>query len=163
YRIPLFNALAERVELKVVFLRATNPDRPYGSHADEHRFAAEVLPGRDLTVAGRWLVLSRGVRAALRRANPDAVLLGGWNQPAFWAGGRWARRRPVPIALWVESTGRDARSGRLEPAKKALLRAASAFVVPGSAAHDYLRGLGIAEGRIAVAPNAVDPRIFGVE
>jgi glycosyltransferase involved in cell wall biosynthesis len=162
YRIPLFNALAGRLDLSVLFLRASNPDRPYGSHADEFRFDSRVLAGRDLTVGGRWLVLNRGVRAALRAADPEVMLLGGWNQPAFWAAAVWARRRRVPAVLWVESTGRDARSGKLEPAKRMLLRAAAAFVVPGSASRDYLRKLGIPEARIVVAPNAVDPAIFGV-
>src|SRR5262249_60431761 len=86
----------------------------------------------------------------------------GGTEPAAGRAGLGAGRGRRPIALWVESTGRDARSGGLETAKKTVLRAASAFVVPGSAAHAYLRGLGIAEERIAVAPNAVDGQIFGV-
>ncbi len=159
YRIPLFNALAERLELRVLFLAERNPDRPYRLHEEEIRFGWEVLPGRDLTVRGRWLVLNRGVLRRLRGA--DVLLLGGWNQPAFWLAMAWARARRVPVVLWVESTGRDRRSGRLEPAKRALLRAADAFVVPGRAAYAYLQGLGVDASRIAVAPNAVDAAIFG--
>src|SRR5262249_34584579 len=72
----------------------------------------------------------------------------------------WARVRRVPSILWVENTGRDARSGRLEAAKRGLLGSVDAFLVPGTASAAYLRGLGVDAARIAVAPNAVDPAIF---
>jgi phosphatidylinositol alpha 1,6-mannosyltransferase len=67
----------------------------------------------------------------------------------------------VPAILWVESTGRDLRSGRLEAVKRRLLGAVDGFVVPGTAAFDYLQSLGVSAERIAVAPNAVDTDIFG--
>ena len=160
YRIPLFNALADRLDLTVLFLRERNPERPYELHEDELRFVRHVLPGADLTLRGRWIVLNRGVARALHRARPDVLLLGGWNQPAFLAA---LLRSRVPAILWVESTVSDRRSGRLEPLKRLLLRRVAAFVVPGSASRDYLRGLGIPAERIVVARNAVDPAIFGVE
>jgi glycosyltransferase involved in cell wall biosynthesis len=159
YRIPLFNALAERVDLTVFFLRERNPDRPYALHADELRFRHRVLPGVDITLRGRWLVLNRGVSGALRGA--DAVVLGGWNQPAFWAALAWCRARRVPAILWVESTSRDRRTGRLEPLKRILLRSVAACIVPGAAARAYVESLGVPSARIRVAPNAVDPAIFG--
>ncbi|MGH2933061.1 MAG: glycosyltransferase family 4 protein [Gaiellaceae bacterium] len=159
YRIPLFNALAGRVDLRVLFLRERNPDRPFDLHRDELHFAWDVLPGFDVTVGGRWIVLNAGVLRRLRDA--DALVLGGWNQPAFLTAAAWARRRRVPTFYWVESTGHDARSGRLEGAKRGLLRSAAGFVVPGTAAREYLEGLGIAPDRIATAPNAVDAKIFG--
>jgi glycosyltransferase involved in cell wall biosynthesis len=160
YRIPLFNALADRLDLTVLFLRERNPDRPYALHAEEFRFDWRVLRGTDVTLGGRWLVLNVGVLRALRALRPAAVVLGGWNQPAFWTALAWARARGVPVLVWVESTGRDRRSGRLDPAKRVLLRAAAAFIVPGTASRDYLRRLGVEESRIGLAPNAVDAAIF---
>ena len=159
YRIPLFNALAERLDLRVLFLRERNPERPYELHADELRFDWSVLPGFDVTVRGRWLVLSRGVVRALRGAN--AVVLGGWNQPAFWTSLAWCRARAVPAILWSESTEPDRRSGRHERLKRTMLRIPASFVVPGVAARSYLERLDVASGRIVVAPNAVDAAIFG--
>lgn len=159
YRIPLFNALAERADLRVVFLRERNPERPFDLHRDELRFSWEVLPGRDVTVRGRWIVLNASVARRLRGA--DAVVLGGWNQPAFLEAAVWARARRIPALFWVESTGADARSGRLERQKRRLLGAAGGFVVPGSASRAYLESLGVPAHRITTAPNAVDPAIFG--
>jgi glycosyltransferase involved in cell wall biosynthesis len=159
YRIPLFNALARRVDLRVLFLRGRNPDRPYELHLDEIRFEHRVLSGTDLTVRDRWLVLNGGVSRSLHGS--DAVVLGGWNQPAFWEALAWCRVRRVPSILWVESTGRDRRTGRLEPVKRALLRGVAAFVVPGAAARAYVESLGVPAAHIRVAPNAVDSDIFG--
>jgi len=132
YRIPLFNALSGRVDLHVLFLRERNPDRPYDLLADEFRFAWSVLPGFDVTVRRRWLVANRGVVRAL--GGSDAVVVGGWNQPAFWTALAWCRARRVPAVLWSESTSPDRRSGRHERLKRAMLRIPDAFVVPGKAA-----------------------------
>jgi glycosyltransferase involved in cell wall biosynthesis len=157
YRIPLFNALASKVELEVVFLARRNPERPYELHEEEMRFRWRVLQHRELTVGGRWLLLDRGVTAALRGA--DAIVLGGWNQPAFWLALAWARTARVPAIGWVESTLSDTRSAPTWSAKRALAHLHSAFVVPGAAAREYVEALA-PHARIAVAPNAVDAELF---
>jgi glycosyltransferase involved in cell wall biosynthesis len=63
----------------------------------------------------------------------------------------------------VESTARDARpeARPLEVAKRAMIRGASGFFVPGRAAAEYVRSFGVPEDRIALAPNSVDAEIFG--
>jgi glycosyltransferase involved in cell wall biosynthesis len=164
YRVPLFNALAEQpdVELRVFFLAPTDPRRSYRVHDDEHRFEEETLGGFELRLGARWIVLSPRVIPALQRFRPDAVIVGGWNQPAFLLALLWGRARRKPVVSWVESTARDARSGApaLELAKRALIRAFEGFVVPGRASADYLGTFGVPPDRIAVAPNAVDPAIF---
>jgi glycosyltransferase involved in cell wall biosynthesis len=161
FRLPLFTALAAEpgVDLRVFFLAENDPRRNYPSY--EHAFASEVLPGKDALVGGRWLVVNVGVLGRLRRFRPDVVLVGGWNQPAFWQALLYARAARVPLVVWVESTARDERAGRgpAELAKRAVVRAASAFVVPGRAAAEYVRSLGANE--VAVAPNAVDLEVFG--
>ena len=154
FRIPLWNALAERVDLRVLLLAERDPRRAYDLHRDEWRFDAQVLPGRDVLLRGRWLVLNRGVRNGLRGA--DAVLIGGWNQPAFFQ----ASRAGLPYALWVESTARDERRGRLEWLKRRLLASAAGVVVPGTAGREYVLGLGVGADRVAVAPNAFDLTAF---
>jgi glycosyltransferase involved in cell wall biosynthesis len=164
YRIPLFNELAARpaVDLRLVFLSRTDPRRNYAFDSDEFRFDWRVLPGTELHRGLHWVVFSRGVRRALSRARPDVLIVGGWNQPAFWRAFLWARRTRTPLVLWVESTARDTRSGAgpLEAAKRFAVRSAAAFLVPGQAAAEYVESLGVARDRIAVAPNAVDLSIF---
>jgi glycosyltransferase involved in cell wall biosynthesis len=159
YRIPLFNALAERVDLRVLFLRERHPDRPYDLHQEEHRFEWRVIPGIQWTIRTHWFVFNVSIGGRLNHA--DVVVLGGWNQPAFWEALIWCRLRGVPTIVWSESTHRDQRSGRHEPIKRRLLRGVDAFVVPGAAAQSYLSSLGVPAEHITVAPNAVDPAIFG--
>lgn len=165
YRIPLFNALAAEpdVELRVLFLADRDPRRPfYELHRDEWRFDARTLGGPQLRRGGRWLVLSRGVGRELSRFRPDAVAVGGWNQPAFWRALLHARTRRVPLLVWIESTLRDARveRGPLALARRAMVRAAAGTFVPGRAAAEYARSLGLPEERIALAPNAIDASVF---
>jgi glycosyltransferase involved in cell wall biosynthesis len=156
FRIPLWNALADRVELRVLFLSERDPRRAYDLHEEEWRFDSRVLPGRSLLARGRWLVFNRRLQAELRQFRPDALLIGGWNQPAFFQ----AARSRAPYVLWVESTARDERRGHLEPVKRRLLASAAGVLVPGTAARDYVAGLGVEPDRIAVAPNAFDLTAF---
>jgi glycosyltransferase involved in cell wall biosynthesis len=159
YRIPLFNALARLVELDVLFLRERNPERPYYDlHADELQFAWRVLPGFDFTVRSHWVVANRGLPHEL--AACDVVMLGGWNQPAFWRAFVRAKRAGKPCVVWVESTHADERRGWFEGAKRKLLGRVDAFVVPGEASRRYLVGLDVPPGRITIAPNAVDAPLF---
>jgi glycosyltransferase involved in cell wall biosynthesis len=155
FRIPLFNALAERLDLRVVFLRGRQPSRRYRLHEEEMRFAWRVLPGLRFGGGSRWVVTNVGVGRALRGA--DVALVGGWSQPAFWQALGWARGRPVLV--WVESTLRDARPGFGDRAKRLFARRAAAFVVPGQAAEEYVRSL-VPDAEITVAPNAVDAGLF---
>jgi glycosyltransferase involved in cell wall biosynthesis len=164
YRIPLFNALADRIEFRALFLARADPRRPYYElHEEEWRFAYRVLAGRQLRHGSRWVVLSRGVGRELADFQPDAVGVGGWNQPAFWQASAYCRRHGIPLLVWVESTARDARSESrpLELAKRTLIRRASGFFVPGQASAEYVRSFGVPEGQVSLAPNAVDAEIFG--
>ena len=164
FRVPLFNELAARdgIELRVLFLSLRDPKRPYPVLHDEFAFEWEALPGRDLLHGSRWVVGNAGVARALRKSRPDVIVLGGWNQPAFWRAALLARRARVPYLVWVESTERDARSGfaGFEAAKRALLRGAAGALVPGRASAEYVARLGVPRERVRIAPNAVDERPF---
>ena len=157
FRIPLFNALAERLELRVAFLRERQPSRRYRLHEDELRFEWRVLPGLRLGGGSRWLLVNRGVGGAVDGA--DVVLLGGWNQLAFWQALATARIRRTPALVWVESTLHDARPGFARRAKRLFARTADAFVVPGGAAEAYVRSFA-PQADVTVAPNAVDMELF---
>lgn len=157
FRIPLFNALAQRLELRVVFLRRRQPSRSYRLREEEMRFEWRVLPGVNLGGSSRWVVVNAGVARGVRGA--DAVLVGGWNQPAFWQALALASMRRKPVLVWVESTLRDARPGFAERAKRVFARRAAGFVVPGRAAEEYVRSL-VPEAQVVVAPNAVDAELF---
>ncbi len=165
YRIPVFNALAERkeIDLHVMFLSENDASlRQWRVYKDEIKFSHEVLPSWRQRLGGYNLLLNRGVFSALNRIAPDAVLCGGYNYLASWESACWTRIQRVPLLLWSESTALDKRRGHrvVEFMKRRFLSLCKAFVVPGRSALQYLQELGIPDERIFTAPNAVDMQLF---
>jgi glycosyltransferase involved in cell wall biosynthesis len=165
YRIPVFNALAQRpeIDLHVVFLSENDPTlRQWRIYKDEIRFQYDVLPSWRRRLGGYNVLLNRGVHSALTRIKPDVVLCGGYNYLASWQAAYWARVHRVPLLLWSESTAFDQRRGYrfVEFIKTRFLSLCAAFVVPGRSSLNYLKDLGIAEAKIFTAPNAVDISLF---
>ncbi len=161
FRIPLFNALSARAEFRTLFLAHSDPRRRhYELHEHEWRFDHRFLRGLSVRVRGRWVVVNRGVLRELRAFRPDAVGVGGWNQPAFWQALVYCKVARVPLLVWIESTERDARpeSPPLELAKRTLIRGAAGAFVPGRASAEYARLLGVSD--VEIAPNAVDAAFF---
>ena len=165
YRIPVFNALARipEIDLHVVFLAESDPGlREWRVYKDEIRFSYQVLRSWRQRIAGHKLLLNRGMKEALRGANPDAILCGGYNYPAAWQALRWARKNQIPFMAWIESTAQDVRSRKatVEFLKNRFMRACRAFVVPGKSSLQYVMNYGTREEIIFVAPNAVDSELF---
>ena len=165
YRIPVFNTLARReeIDLHVVFLAESDPGlRQWDIYKDDIRFSYQVLPSWRRRLGRYNLLLNWGLSSALDEGSPDAILCGGYNYLASWECLRWAQAREVPFYLWVESTARDRRNGRLltESFKRSFLRRCSGFVVPGTSSREYLRSFGIADERVFTSPNAVDNNFF---
>jgi glycosyltransferase involved in cell wall biosynthesis len=165
YRIPVFNALAQRpeVDLHVVFLSETDPTlRQWQVYKNEINFHYDVLPSSRLRLGRHSLLLNRGLHSTLRRLNPDVLIAGGYNYPACWSAAYWAKARAIPFLLWTESTIHDHRRNYalVESIKKRFLHLCAAFVVPGKSSLHYLQHLGISKERITIAPNAVDTKLF---
>ncbi|MGA9815035.1 MAG: glycosyltransferase, partial [Terriglobales bacterium] len=165
YRIPVFNALAQReeIDLHVIFLAESDPKlRDWLVYKDEIRFSYQVLPSWRWKFAGHNLLLNRGLKKGLQGAAPDAILCGGYNYLASWQALQWARQRRIPFILWVESTERDIRSRNrvIEFLKRKFMKGCSAFVVPGKSSLQYVMNYGVLESDIFTAPNAVDTDLF---
>jgi glycosyltransferase involved in cell wall biosynthesis len=165
YRIPVFNALAQRngIDLHVIFLSETDySQRQWRVYKDEIRFPYEVLSSWRRRLGRRNFLLNWGLETALRQARPDFIICGGYNYVASWQSKSWARRNDVAFSLWCESTSRDFRKGyRLtEFYKKQFFRHCDAFVVPGKSSSEYLKDFGVPEQLIFTAPNAVDTELF---
>jgi hypothetical protein len=114
YRIPVFNALAERreIDLHVMFLSENDATlRQWRVYKDEIKFQYDVLPSWRQRLGRHNILLNRGVISALNKINPDAVLCGGYNYLASWESAGWARAHRVPLLLWSESTALDNRRG----------------------------------------------------
>ncbi len=165
YRIPVFNLLSRQagIDLRVIFLAETDPSlRKWAIYKDEIQFSYEVLPSWRWWGGKRGLLINRGLRAALGKANPEAIICGGYNYPASWQALRWSRNNNVRFVLWSESNREDQRgkSRIVDWLKRKFVRSCDGFVVPGKSASTYLSDLGVRAEDIFVAPNAVDNEFF---
>lgn len=165
YRIPVFNALAQRKELDlhVIFLSETDPARrQWHVYKNEIEFHYQVLPSWRGRFGKYHALINRGVLKAFERIMPDVIVCGGYNYLASWQTAIWAKFRHVPMLLWTESTAHDQRNGRalVEILKTRFMQLCDGFVVPGAASADYLKNRGVAHERIFHAPNAVDIELF---
>jgi glycosyltransferase involved in cell wall biosynthesis len=165
YRIPVFNELARQsgIDLHVVFLAENDPTlRQWTVRKDEIHFSYEVLPAWRRRIAGHNILLNRGVARSLEQRMTDHILVGGYNYLASWQALAWARRKQIPVLLWVESTGQDKRGHHrpVEFAKAAFMQRCDRFVVPGRSSLEYLMSYHLPRRAIFTAPNAVDIEFF---
>lgn len=165
YRIPVFNALAQNpeIDLRVIFLAKTDPStRQWRIYAEEIKFSYEILPSWRTRLKKYNLLLNQKVAVALRNANPDVIICGGYNYLASWQALRWAKHNRVPFLLWSESTANDNRAGHrvVESLKKKFFDKCDGCIVPGTSAGEYGRRMNVDPERIFVAPNAVDNHLF---
>ena len=165
YRIPIFNALAQRddVEPHVIFLSETDPSlRQWRIYKDEIQFSYQVLPASRRRIGKYNLLLNWDLSRALEASRPDVLLCGGYNYISSWNAAFWARRRHLPLLLWSESTSGDMRNRRsaVEFLKKRYVNRCDGFVVPGQSSLLYLAMLGVPKEKIFTAPNAVDIDFF---
>ena len=165
YRIPVFNALAKHpeIELRVIFLAKTDPSiRQWRVYTEEIRFAYEILPSWRTRLQKYNLLLNQKVVNALRKAEPDTIVCGGYNYLASWQALRWATRNHVRFVLWCESTANDHRSRHrmVERLKRNFFDKCDGCIVPGTAAESYARQMGVSPENIFISPNAVDNDLF---
>lgn len=162
YHTPILNRLAQRVDLRVIYMSRVHPlagngddsgahDDPWGEpptfRHEYHRSAAIRSRSSDFRTQ-----VSFGVSARLERARPDVVLFSSWGplmlEPLAW---RLARGRRV--VMWAESTVRSGllRGRMSQLARRVLLQRIDAFVANGSQAAAFLHQMGVADDRVVVS------------
>lgn len=162
YRVPVWRELSQLCDLEVALLE------------DDARLSADVAANRGADwrsdrvrdVRIRSLPTLRLARGEARfyaltrvpRIRQDAVLLGGWESPAYWQlllVARLTGRRVVGFYESIQRTQRH-RRGPIAAARRWYFRSLDAVVVPGVEARDALTAMGVDAGRISVGFNAVD-------
>ena len=152
YHTPILNALADRVDLHVIFLsrRHALGSPNDGAYIDqwgvEPRFTYQFHWSRALRSHGAdfRMQYSMGVSAKLNRLRPDVIFFSSWGplmlEPVIWKS--LSRRRAV---MWAESTRFSGllRGGVSNLLRRTILRQVDAFVTNGTQATRYLLDLGI--------------------
>jgi glycosyltransferase involved in cell wall biosynthesis len=165
YRIPLFNALAQHLEvdLHVIFLGETDPGlREWRVYKQEIRFSFQILSSWRRRIGRYNALLNAGLWSALNESKPQVILCGGYSYFASWEALLWARQHKVPFLLWSESNLQDQRQRHafIEFLKRKFLQSCDGFVVPGRSACEYLKAHQVGDKSIFIAPNAVDNQLF---
>jgi glycosyltransferase involved in cell wall biosynthesis len=167
YRIPVWNALANDFDLEVWLLESDRSlQQDQNNRGDDWTvagrtfdFKVRTLPtisirrGEARHYINGWLGLRplRGVHA---------VLIGGWDSPAYWVLSYLARSAGVRLVGFYEShvLSQQSRRGFLASARRHFFKSLDAVVVPGAASRDTLLAEGIQHDKLYVGFNAVDVR-----
>jgi len=159
YRAPLFDRIAQRVELTVIYASHTVAGRDWRVSL-RHRavFLRGVgVPGMRRLIRHDYPV-TPGIGRALRTSRPDVVVVSGWSTFASQAAVAWCRAHRIPYVLHVESHDLDPRPRWRRAVKDAVatrvIRGAASVLAVGSAARDSVLARGAKDVRIFA--NTVD-------
>jgi glycosyltransferase involved in cell wall biosynthesis len=152
YYTPIFNSLAEKLDLHVLFMSSRAPltdfRDPWGHEA---RFEHSFFWSRSLNLSSLDFraQVSFGVSPRLQRLRPEVLISYSWHpimyEPLVWSS--LTGRRSV---MWSESCNFSGLlRGRVSQAIRSFaLRRCQAFVTSGSMAAEYLYALGVPESKV---------------
>ena len=162
YAVAVLAALAEHVELTVLFCASTGsrgmPWDLNGALPFRHRIIGGLTKRRfDQTD----VYLSPRVLAALRAARPDAVISSGFSFPTFYASLYCAARR-IPLLIQSDGTSRSEATftGPRRAARAYTVRVSAGAVANSMPSADRFAELGYPSHRIFSAPHSTDVEPF---
>ncbi len=162
YRVPVFNALAERddLEFHVLLLSLIEANREWEVPFTRCRFEYTVLPSRDFYIHSLdWgLHFNKGVTENLDRLNPDVIVGTGYSSPTLWIAQHWAKKHKRGYVLWSGSTEASSRlqNPLIKVMKRLFVRRCDPFLTYGSEATRTIANLGASPDRIVTGCNTVD-------
>jgi glycosyltransferase involved in cell wall biosynthesis len=162
YRIPLWQQMSKCTKFEVLLLESDKQRQREGRRGSDWT-ASRLGAVRHRTL--RCFKLRRGetslytlidLRSFLLK--PKALLLGGWESPAYWQFLAMARIRRLRVVGFYESTlhTNRYRSGPIARARSWYFRHLDAVVVPGIEAERALLSFGVRPDRVVRGFNAVD-------
>jgi len=164
YRLPVWEALGESVELTIYTL-ATEAQFAKGGHNRASEWMNVTARGFAIQPV-RTRSWRRGEATHYRASrsdiaqwiDADAVVIGGWDSPAYLAAARRARRKGVPVIAFYESVRASHRftAGPIARVRRRFFERADAIVTPGAGATDAIRAMTPNAARIFEGFNAVD-------
>jgi glycosyltransferase involved in cell wall biosynthesis len=153
YRAPLFDRIARRVELTVIYAAPTVVGREWTVPL-QHRavfLRGKRVPGMRRLIRHDYPVTPR-IASALRESSPDVVVVSGWSTFASQAAVAWCRAQRIPYVLHVESHDLDPRTRWRRLVKDAvatpIIRGAASVLAVGSAARNSVAARGAENIRI---------------
>ena len=154
YRLAIFQELANRPDIEMRLLYASNPSIPNVSPAGLNADLSELQVNR-MPVLGEYY-RDPELFAEIKSYRPD-VVLSWWNvrQSDLGAMMRFARNRRIGSVLWGHGYSKAEVWWRRH-LRDRLARSADAVVTYNRRARHQITSRGIAEQKVFVAPNALD-------
>ena len=153
YRAPLFDRIAEQVDLTVIYAARTVAGRDWivPLHHRSVFLRGLRVPGLRRALRHDYPV-TPGIVRALRESRADVVVVSGWSTFASQAAVAWSRARRVPYVLHVESHDLEPRPRWRRIVKHSvatpIIRGAASVLVVGSAARDSVVARGATNVRV---------------
>jgi glycosyltransferase involved in cell wall biosynthesis len=156
YRVPLYERLAERHGVEVLCFGGGERYVPEWFKDLDRQLAEAPFPGRRLSGAREAFSIAAAYDAVI------APFAGGAILPLAYAG---ARRHRRPFILWasVWAQPRSAAHAAARPATRHIYRHADAVVAYGEHVRRFVAGIRGRDDDVFVAPQAVEPELFGRE
>jgi glycosyltransferase involved in cell wall biosynthesis len=165
YRAPLWAALGERHDLTVALLADSEPNRSWKVALDRSRYSVVSLQARTLTSSGGSTIYgpSRQLMELIAR-RPRAVVLDGWESPAFLTARWWAKHHGVPVIASYRSTLSTHRfnAGPVSALRRWFFRGADLVLTAGQASTEAVTAMGVPLSSIVEGFNTVDVDRFSV-
>jgi len=163
YRIPLFERLSEHpsIDLFVYFCARTHKNRKWNIFKSD-KYNYEILSGVTVDFVGVIYHINPVIISKLMKEKYDAIIIGGSTYFTTQAAFITSKLLKTPIILWSEGIeGAQSFLGKaISPLTKYIVRNVDAIVVPGTMSHDFHIKQGAVQGKIFIAPNIVDNRMF---
>jgi glycosyltransferase involved in cell wall biosynthesis len=164
YRLPVWEAVGEHVDLTVVVLAESERWREPWARPGTRNFTLESIDGRQwrLPKSEVSLYFGRHTSALVRRFRPDVVVVTSWEQPVNLALGVLAWRRKARFVVHYGTTPHSHRFQRGPAAfyRRRFLASAHAIVSYGTATDNELAKMGIPSSRVVSGFNTVDVKAF---
>lgn len=161
YRVPLFNEIAKNnnLQFKVIFLAKTEKGREWHI-PKEINFNYILLPNFYLKVGQRHIRFNPTLWFELKRFNPDVLVTGGFSIASIIAF-TYGKILNKPVIIWNEGNPDTEKIHHplIHKYRRFMVKNASAFLVPGKPAAEYLKAIGAREN-IFLMPNPVDVQLY---
>lgn len=159
YRAALWAELAKRDALLVTPLAETEPNRLWQVDLDDVAYDVVPLHAHSLTRLGDATIYGPSLRLLqFIGRRPRAVVLDGWESPAYIAAAAWAKLRGVPLMASYRSTLASHRfaGGPVSKIRNWFFRQADAVLTAGPSSTEAVLAMGVPSGRIVEGFNTVD-------
>jgi glycosyltransferase involved in cell wall biosynthesis len=163
YRAPLWAELAALQPLTVALLADGEPNREWRVELDLDRYSVVRLRAPVLARPRETAIYAPSPQLLrLISQRPRAVVLDGWESPAYISALWWARRKRVPVIASYRSTQATHRFSRgpIPAARRRFFHAATAVLTAGAASTAAVKAMGVPESRIVEGFNTVDVARF---